>query len=707
MQTYTFQKAVPVWEVGKDKELNYHLVFRTMVKKSGNTKICLSASNMYQMFIGGNLIAEGPARAGHNYYRVDEIDISKYLTEDTNIVTIYVASYYVKNFYLPRHPGFFCAEVIENGEVIAATGDCGFVAMHHDARIQKIDRYSFQRTFSEAYHLDADFRAFEKDVDYAFTPVTLVPTEEKKFITRHVPYACYDEFNAKTIVGKGSFTYRPTLASPRMDRWIFLDGVIKDEGFSREAAEVFVIDEMDKCEYSLTSEASTPFENAEIKGGEFSIFDYGAEKTGFIELDFTCEEETQIIISFDEILINGDVIVRRFDATNGILLYAKPGSYRFIANEPSSMRYIKIANKSEGLLKLQRVGFKEFAFDYHDEGLKSSNEALNRIYKAAIETFRQNTLDIYMDCPSRERAGWLCDSFFTSKVEYALTGKSLVERNFLENFIMAEGFTDIPEDMIAMCYPSDFPVLEFIPNWAMFYVIELGEYFDRTNDREMVDYAKDKVTALYNYFCRLKNADGLLENLENWVFVEWSKANDFIQNVNYPSNMLYTLALRTMGRLYDEKYTKEAEAMMETIRKQSYFNGFFHDHAVRQEDGTLIVPEADVTETCQYYAFFTETATPETYPELWNTLLTEFGPDRQEKGLWKEIYPSNAFIGNYLRLYLLDRHGKKEALLANIEGYFDYMAKTTGTLWELTAPQASCNHGFASLVAVWLRKWAK
>ena len=27
-----------------------------------------------------------------------------------------------------------------------------------------------------------------------------------------------------------------------------------------------------------------------------------------------------------------------------------------------------------------------------------------------------------MDCPSRERAGWLCDSYFTAKTEYVLTG---------------------------------------------------------------------------------------------------------------------------------------------------------------------------------------------------------------------------------------------------------------------------------------------
>ncbi|MBQ3507669.1 MAG: hypothetical protein IJA91_03880, partial [Clostridia bacterium] len=71
-------------------------------------------------------------------------------------------------------------------------------------------------------------------------------------------------------------------------------------------------------------------------------------------------------------------------------------------------------------------------------------------------------------------------------------------------------------------------------------------------------------------------------------------------------------------------------------------------------------------------------------------------------GLYPEIWPANAFIGNYLRLDLLDRHGLKDELYDNIKGYFTYMADQTGTLWELVANQASCNHGFASHVIYWM-----
>ena len=349
----------------------------------------------------------------------------------------------------------------------------------------------------------------------------------------------------------------------------------------------------------------------------------------------------------------------------------------------------------------------EFENAYHSKGLNSGNQKLDIIYEAAIESFRQNALDLFMDCPGRERAGWLCDSFFTSRVENLLTGKSLIEKNFLENFIFDDGVENIPEDMLGMCYPSDFPKTEYIPQWSLWYILELGEYFERTGDRQLIIDAKDKMMRLLRYFSNYENSDGLLENLEGWRFVEWSHANDLVDGVNYPTNMLYSKALKILGTLYgmDELIEKSLK-IADTVRKQSFDGVFFRDQALRNDNGELELVK-DTTEVCQYYAFFTDVATFETYPALWNTLVTQFGSDRLEKGLWKEIYPTNVLPGYILRLDLLSKAGEKEQLLANLEGYFYNMACLTGTLWEYDNTRASCNHGFTSHLLVWLEKYAR
>lgn len=712
MIEYRFRDAVPVWEQNRENEMNYNLVFRCIVKKSDNTVVNIAASNLYQMFVNGEMIAQGPARAGHSYYRVDEIDITEALTMEENIVVVYVNSYGIKNFYLINQPGFLCAEVVQNGEVVAATGKKGFEAKYNDQRLRYVGRFSSQRTFDEIYRLnEKSYKAFETQKICDFKPVQLVNVGSKNFIEREVPYPCYDSYEAKKVIARGRFEYLEKPVEKKWREWITMDtDLVRNQGYLREDTECMVIDELDKCVCVKTNDEVKNAENSIIGSYEWQIFDFGFEKTGFIALELECESDAEIILSFDEVLTDGDIDTRRLDIANGVVWFLSEGKYSLICNEPNSLRFVKIANKSDKSVVIRKVGIKEYAFDYKAKCLGSKNEKLNAIYKAAVETFRQNTVDIYMDCPSRERGGYLCDSYFTAKVEKLLTGKSVVEKSFLENFIIAENFTDVPDYMFAMCYPSDFAdhvEFHFIPNWAMWYVIELEEYFERSGDRELVDRAREKIEKLYNYFESFRNSDGLLEKLEKWVFVEWSKANEFVQDVNYPTNMLYCRMLQSMGRLYDEKYSIRAQEVCETIRKQSFYDGFFHDHAVRNSDGTLVVADGDISETCQYYAFFTNVATIGSHSELWQILLNEFGPDRESKGLWKEIHPSAPFIGNYLRLLLLDFAGEKEKLLDNIEGYFYSMSQLTNTLWESNNHGSSHNHGFASMVAVWLDKYAK
>ena len=154
-----------------------------------------------------------------------------------------------------------------------------------------------------------------------------------------------------------------------------------------------------------------------------------------------------------------------------------------------------------------------------------------------------------MDCPSRERAGWLCDSYFTGRVEFVLSGKSRIERNFIENYLLPAEFKDIDKGMLPMCYPADHRNHNYITNWAMWFVLELEEYLKRTGDRATIDRARTRIYELVAFFRPYLNEDGLLEKLPKWVFVEWSRANKLVQDVSYPSNMLYAEMLDVVARL--------------------------------------------------------------------------------------------------------------------------------------------------------------
>lgn len=427
-----------------------------------------------------------------------------------------------------------------------------------------------------------------------------------------------------------------------------------------------------------------------------SIFKFDCNSSGFLGLHVEVTEPSWLKISFDELLgEDGKVHVERLGCNAFLIYELQPGTYDLESFEPYTMQYVQ-CTFLEGKGKISRMYMRDYCnADVKRATFESDNADLNRLFETARETHRQNSLDVFMDCASRERAGWLCDSYFSARVAFDFSGHTKLEKNFIENFLLPTEFKDIDKGMLPMCYPSDHWNHNYIPNWAMWFVLELEEYLHRSGDREMVDQAKRRVYELVDYFKPYLNEDGLLEKLDKWIFVEWSAANSYVQDVNYPTNMLYAEMLDVVSRLYqDEELGKQAEAVRKAIREQAFDGQFFCDNAVRV-NGKLERTDHH-TEVCQYYAFFFHTATPETYPDLWRTLRDEFGPARKEYNPYPSVEFANAFIGNYLRLELLSREGLSKQLLNESIAEYLIMANQTGTLWENMTSTASCNHGFAA-----------
>ena len=702
-EKYAFRSALPVWEQGKENEMNYSLIFRAKVTK-GEKELHITSRSKYQIFVNGSFFAEGPARAGHGFFRVSEYPLSEVLTKEVNCVCIIAAGYNVNSFYLTEGSSFLCAEIVgENGVEYATGTEKEFEAVFYSERVRKVQRYSFQRPFIESYFFCTTSDAFLTDPDYAPGSVKLAAVPAGEFIERRVPCCRYREITARKIASFG-------LCSHRTPEKMFDDRSLKGisdklKGYPEDKLMQSVVNEVYALRFSQGGTPAGSFRPFELMRGSYAVCDMGVNTTGFIKIDIKAEEDMVLYAVFNEKLPADGIPDPGRNSCANVVTWALEGgrNYELVSFEPYTYKFIQLIALHGACTVTNVAQLRET----YDETLTVNKKSmptpeLQKIYDAAYETFVQNTTDIFMDCPSRERAGWLCDSFFTSRTEKALTGQSLVENNFLENFIQPEKFDHIPEGMLPMCYPSDHNDGTYIPNWSMWYVLELREYLERSGDRALVDAAKNRLFKLAAFFEKYENADGLLAKLDSWVFVEWSEANDYVQDVNYPTNMLYAAFLDALAQMYGEaSFAAKAENIRNTIRTKAFNGKFFIDNAVYDENGTA-VNTANPTETCQYYAFFTKTATKEAYPELWETLLNDFGPVRAKEDKYPDVPRSNAFIGNYLRLELLFNDKRYEKLTEEITSFFLPMAETTGTLWENMDGNASCNHGFASHVIYWL-----
>ena len=716
---FHYKKALPVW--GKDyaKEKNVTISFSASVdyEKDAPAILYASAACSFTAFVNGKLITHGPARTAHGFFRVDEIDLAPHLKGGENSIVIRVTGYNVDSFaYLDQAP-FFCSEIAVGDRIVAATGVSGFSAHLMTEKVQRVQRYSYQRPFVEVYRLAPG--AFSYESDASAPEIALEEVGERCFLTRSAPYGDYIRIYPKAQVGGGSVAYseKETYYNNRSISSItetdeqFLpdpnkDGLITfcSKGFRTENLEFTSFREVGMMDFIPEETTAQELSSITLPRDRYVDLDLGANETGLFSFEIEAHDECDLFLLFDEVMKNGALNPFRIkSAANIFALTMKPGRYTVVSAEPYTGKYLRLVAKG-GAVTVKDLHVIEIAFPMSEirVNFKGDDAQMKRIYDAAIRTFRANTVDIYMDCPSRERAGWLCDSFFTSRVEKLLTGRSAVELDFLEAFILRDTFPTIPDKMLPMCYPSDHKKGEFIPNWAMWYVLELREYLNRTGDRAFIDRARHTVLHLTEWFAPFENEDVLLEKLDGWVFVEWSMANKLVQDVSYASNMLYASFLDAVGELYGlPEMTVKAERIRDVIRKTAIFNGYFCDNAVRDEDGKLVL-SGECTEACQYYAFFTGVATPESHPELWETLVNDFGFDRRTTKKHPEIHFANAFIGNYLRLELLARYGYTDMLERNIRDYFTYMAEQTGTLWEYEQDNKSCNHGFASHVLYWM-----
>ena len=704
-----FRSARPVWPKGRTTEMNLLVGFRAPVAAPAAAKVVLrvAASTLYRAHVNGRFVAHGPARGPHGFYRVDEWDITGALGGGAAIVSLEVAGYNVNSYYLLDQPSFLQAEVLAGDAVLASTAGSGtrFDAAVLGYRVQKVQRYSFQRPFIEAYRLSPGFDRWQREPSAPFAAVETEVLESRPLLPRRVPAPDFALTRPVSQVSEGRVQRRPAIERLWKDRALVNIGPTL-KGYPEAELDTVLSTELQQFAWVAEAPASRPWPAGGMQvlpAGGYRILDLGRNLTGFPGLTTTCSTRAELRLAFDEILSDGDVDFKRLGAVSAISYSLEPGTYDLEALEPYTLRYLKLI-ALEGDCRVGNVYLREFAHPpVAGARFAASDERLNRLFEAGVSTFRQNTLDVFMDCPSRERAGWLCDSFFTARSAFALTGVPRVEDAFFENFLRAERFAHLPDGMLPMCYPADHNDGVYIPNWALWFVVQLDEYAARGGDRAIVEGLRPRVMTLLDVFRGYENADGLLEKLPSWVFIEWSEANRFVQDVNYPSNMLYAGALDAAGRIYGlPGLAAKAGRVRDAIRRQSFDGEFFVDNAVRR-NGRLEVTR-NRTEVCQYFAFFFGVADTTTHAALWRTLQGRFGPARKDTKAFADVHAANSFVGNVLRMELLSREARSQQILAESIDYLLYMADRTGTLWENVGASASLNHGFASHIVRTLQR---
>lgn len=678
-----------VWAEGQKNQMNRAFAFVLDLGKKQMGEICLSAASCYKVIADGKLMGFGPNRTAHGYARAAVYPFN------AQYITVEVQSHFVPNFcWVKREPFFACVLKTERGkEYFAEDFNCFALS----DRVQKVRRYSFQRGFCETYINEKDRTAlyFCKPQN-AFPRVKTEKAELPHLLPSETLNPALSEIFAEKVIDSGYCKTSPEIAV-YVDRTETLIGTVI-EGFKRGEWQDCSTDEISRITYLSGA-----------KSGDYAYetLDFSRIVTGIVEVEIIAGNAGEVFFAFDEILSDEKLkTIKPFrGGTANVFKWTvkKAGVYNLSAFEPYAFRYANVIT-SAGV----KANVKVRAYENPEAGkmlFECDDKKIEQIMEAARHTFAHNAVDLLTDCPSRERAGWLSDSFFSSVAERVFTGDNKVERAFLQNYILADK-SGHPKGMIPRCYPADYYEEDgFIPNWSLWYILEIYKYFTQYGYDETVEKSRANVEGILNYFVDFENEFGVLEDLKGWIFVEWSAANnsDHINGINVPSNACYYASLLAAAKVYGIKGLKEkAEKVKDYLLKNAYVDGFFVDNLIRNEKGDII-PTENYTETCQYYMFFFKCADKHTHKELFDKMLNEYGKsDSSASGgnpVKKQLTPSNMIYGVYMRLELLMREQKRVELLNECVRYFYDMTQKTGTLWENNTASASCDHGFASYVS--------
>lgn len=678
------------------------------------TVIRLTARNFYRLYINGEIVMHGPARTAHGYCRVDELDITDRLVCGVNHLAVEVVAY-GRDWAGYRHysndctleDGLFIAEIDRGGEIFAATGRDDWQVCRLDARRPIAERISHSRECIEIYDLNEDYYLWRLGGGETVSAVPIA--DEPCYLLREALKPTLDESFLCDLVDFGAV---------RIDQGKRVEPFFFEENNPLSK----VLPERPTCDARRTVE--NPDGHLQVDYGDEGItlmpintedfavtFDGGESRVGFVRIRVNCERAGVIDLVHSEMIDVDGSIPHYFN--NVTRLHVSRGTTEFVTMEPILARYLRIYFRGVGAVTLDKLSMIDYSYpDEHKTSFLCSDDNVNRLYKAAKRTLLLNTLDIFMDCPDRERGGWLCDSLWTGRAASLMLSDDRVEREHIENFLLTP-----PESMGHAFFPEVYPALKEdyasftgLTTWSFWLMCEVCEFIRRTGDIAFRDAHKPRIAAFVKGTRDFIGRTGLLENMPA-IFVDWSLSNqsEYTQPISTAANALYAYMLTELGVTFGEsEWVREGERVRELLRtavlggKDVSTLSKIPDSFTVSEDGRPCSREK-FSEAALWTALWCGLFTPDEAPLLYRTVRDKTGP---APSFAKDpmVGSSQLFIGLCIRLDMLCRQGAFDKMYADLLAICEpQLREGPGTLWENQSIDTSSRcHGFTAHFGVHL-----
>ncbi len=209
----------------------------------------------------------------------------------------------------------------------------------------------------------------------------------------------------------------------------------------------------------------------------------------------------------------------------------------------------------------------------------TSNPTLSAILGICEQGVRVGTQETYLDCPTREKGGFMGDGLITALSHIIFTGDPAVYRKFIEDLISSARINP------GLCAESPTYLTAEISDYSMIFPLIVSNYVYWTGDKSILPAALAAIEGLIDRYRPCINKDGLLEGLAGlnprshiMVMVDWPEnLRDGYEHeqaktrVCALSNQFYYACLSTAASLYamagSAQRASERHADAEIVKK--------------------------------------------------------------------------------------------------------------------------------------------
>jgi len=516
-----------LWAADAGAARNAYAHFRrTFQTTGGRLAIEISADSFYWLYLDGEFVCRGPARAHLDYYSFD--------THCLNVAA-----------------GRHCLAILAHhiGEINATvmTGRPGLLA---EVTLSETDREQDLSTGPDWRCLAAT--AWRRDLPCLMSHFGFWEECDLRLLPHGwtTPGFADDAWGVPLVVGTPPCPPWPRLC-PRdipLPRYAEIPvAAWTSAGTWRQTATADAI-----LAKTVASRRRTPaadgtatalrFQLPDTAAGHYLVADFGRTVSGFVHADIAESEPGQCLeFSYDDLLGPDATVYPERSYAHLTDRFVLPGGpCRIRTAHPRGFRYLMVDLSGAGALGLAEIVAVEETYPFELRGSFLSPEpALNRFHLKAAETVRICTTDAFTDCATRERVQWMEDLYVHSLVAaYTFGDTRLLRRALFQGAQNA-----LPDGRINGFMPAERTNCAFAGS-SIVWLHLLVHYWllDGSTDLTRLLPAARRVL---DCCARLRDADGLIASWPAGQFWDWAPIES--AGCLLVTNAAYAWALERLG----------------------------------------------------------------------------------------------------------------------------------------------------------------